>query len=128
VSQGRAWHTPPAREVGKGAKPETSTAAQGGSSKNKNKNKKKKKASGNNQPLARAPTVVVAAAAMGGSRGPRGDKHPRQAFDNDGRGAHCLVHNSTRHSVEEGSEIKKHMAQYREQLKQQHNDSAPSHH
>jgi hypothetical protein len=32
ATEGRAWHTPPAPEVGKGAKPEVSAVAQGGSS------------------------------------------------------------------------------------------------
>jgi hypothetical protein len=61
--EGRAWHAQPTPEVGKGAMLEESTAAQGGGSKNK-------KTSGNNQPLARAPIIVVAAfAATGDGRG-----------------------------------------------------------
>jgi hypothetical protein len=36
--EGHAWHTPPAPEAGKGAKPDASATAQGCSSKNKNKN------------------------------------------------------------------------------------------
>jgi hypothetical protein len=62
--KGRAWHAPPALEAGKDGKPETSAAAQGGGSKNKKKKKKKVRAS--NQPLARAPTAMAAAAAVGG--------------------------------------------------------------
>jgi hypothetical protein len=61
--KGRAWHAPPAPEAGKDGKPETSAAAQGGGSKNK---KKKKKVRASNQPLARAPTAMAAAAAVGG--------------------------------------------------------------
>jgi hypothetical protein len=37
------------------------------------------------------------------------------------------VHNSTRHSAKEYQEIKKLTEQYREQLKQQRVDGAPSH-
>jgi hypothetical protein len=109
--------------VGKGAKPKASAATQGGGSKNKNK----KKADGSNQPLAGAPTVVVAAVVAGGGRGPCGDKRPYQASGSDDGGAHCPVHNSTCHSAEECREIKKLVKQYHEQLKQQHGDSAPSH-
>jgi hypothetical protein len=61
AAEGRAWHAQPTPEVGKGAKPEVSAAAQGGTSK-----KKKKKVSGSNQSLARAPTAVAAVAAVGG--------------------------------------------------------------
>jgi hypothetical protein len=103
AAEGRAWHTPPAPEVGKGAKPDTSVATQGGGSKNKKKNKKD---GGNNQPLARAPAAAVAAAAVGGGRGPRGDKRPHQASDSDDGGVCCLVHNSTYHITEECWEIK----------------------
>jgi hypothetical protein len=39
--EGRAWHTPPTPEAGKGSKPEASVTALRGSSKNKNKKKKK---------------------------------------------------------------------------------------
>jgi hypothetical protein len=63
--EGRAWHTPPAPEAGKGVKPDASAATQGGSSKNN-----KKKAGGNNQLLAGAPTAAAAAAAAGGGWGP----------------------------------------------------------
>jgi hypothetical protein len=99
--------------VGKGAKPKASTAAQGGGSKNKKKKKKKnKKVGGSNQPLAGAPTAVVATAAAGGGRG--------------NGWARCSVHNSTRHSTEECHEIKKLAEQYREQVKQQRGDGAPS--
>jgi hypothetical protein len=89
--------------VGKGAKSKASAAAQGGGSKNK---KKKKKARGSNQPLAGAPTVAVAASAVGGGRGPRGDKRPRQASDRDDEGACYPAHNSMHHSTEECWEIK----------------------
>jgi hypothetical protein len=92
-----AWHIPPALEAGKGGKPDVSAAAQGGGS-------KKKKADGNNQPLARAPTAAAATATAGGGRG---DKRPCQASDSDDGGAHCPVHNSTRHNAEECRKIKK---------------------
>jgi hypothetical protein len=39
---------------------------------------------------------------------------------------HCPVHNSTCHSIEECWEINKLTKQYREQLKQQRGDDAPS--
>jgi hypothetical protein len=114
MREGHAWHAPPTPKVGKGAKPEASAAAQGGGSKNKNK---KKKADGSNQPLAGAPTAVVATATAGGGLGSRGDKHPRQASDSDDGGVHCPVHNSTRHITEECWEIKKLTKQYHGQLK-----------
>jgi hypothetical protein len=88
--EGHAWHTPPALEAWKDAKPDASAAAQGGGSK-----KKKKKLGGINQPLARAPTAAVAAVMVGGGRGPRGDKRPHQAFGSDDGGPRCPVHNST---------------------------------
>jgi hypothetical protein len=47
--------------VGKGAKPDVSIAAQGGSINNKNK----KNADGNNQSLAGAPTIIAATVAVG---------------------------------------------------------------
>jgi hypothetical protein len=124
AAEGHPWHTPPAPEVGKGAKTNASAAAQGGSS--KNKSNKKKKAGGNNQLLAGAPTFAAATAMLGGGRGPRGDKHPRQVFDSDDGGTRCPVHNSTCHNAEECWEIKKLTEQYHEQLKQQHNDGPPS--
>jgi hypothetical protein len=40
AAEGRAWHSQPTPEVGKGAKPEVSATAQGGGNKNKKKNKK----------------------------------------------------------------------------------------
>jgi hypothetical protein len=79
--EGHAWHAPPTLEAGKECKPDTGTASQGSSNNNKNKNKKKK-ASSNNQSLAGAPTAVA-----GGSRGPRGNKRPRQASGGDDGGA-----------------------------------------
>jgi hypothetical protein len=99
AAKGRAWHTSPAPEVGKGGKPNASTAAQGGGSKNKNNNKKK--VSDNNQLLIGAPIAVVAAATAGGSRGPQGDKRPHQASGNDDGGVRCPVHNSKCHNAEE---------------------------
>jgi hypothetical protein len=112
---------------GKGGKPDTSAAAQGGGSKNKNKNKnKKKKGGGNIQTLARAPTAAAAAAA-GGGRGHRGDTRPRQASDSDDGGVRCPMHNSMCHNAEECREIKKLVEQYRKHLKQQRDDGVPSH-
>jgi hypothetical protein len=93
----------------------------------KNKKKKKKKTDGNNQPLVGAPTAAAAAAVVGGGRGPRGDKRPHQASGSDDGGTCCQVHNSTHHNVEECWKIKKLTEQYREHLKQQRDDSAPSH-
>jgi hypothetical protein len=66
AAEGRAWHTPPASEAGKGGKTDASTAVQGGGSKNKNNNNKKK-ADSNNQPLDGAPTATaVVVVAVGG--------------------------------------------------------------
>jgi hypothetical protein len=79
-----AWHTPRTLEVGKEGKLDAGIIAQDSGNKNKNKNNSKKKAGGNNQPLAGAPTVVAVAA--GGGRGPRGDKYPHQASDNNDGG------------------------------------------
>jgi hypothetical protein len=111
AADGRAMHTPPAPEVGKGGKLNVSAAVQDGGS--KNKNNKKKKADGNNQPLAGAPTAAVAAAVVEG-RGPRGDKRSCQASGNDNDGACCSVPNSTCHSTGECREIKKVMEQFDE--------------
>jgi hypothetical protein len=66
AAEGRAWHTPPALEAGKGGKHDASATTQGGSSKNKNKNNNKKRVGGNKHPLTGAPTVAAAAVAMGG--------------------------------------------------------------
>jgi hypothetical protein len=122
--KGHAWHTPPAPEAGKGAKPKASAAAQGGSS--KNKNNKKKKVDGNNQSLAGAPTTTAAVAVTGGGQGPRGDMRPHQASGSDDKGTRCPVHNSMHHNTEECREIKKLTEHYHEQLKQQCNNGVPS--
>jgi hypothetical protein len=66
AAEGRAWHTPPASEAGKGGKTDASTAVQGGGSKNNNNNNNKK-ADSNNQPLDGAPTATaVVVVAVGG--------------------------------------------------------------
>jgi hypothetical protein len=110
AAEGCAWHTPPAPKARKGAKPDASTAAHGSGSRNNNNTK----ADSNNQSLTEAPTVATATVAAGGVRGPRGDKHPRQASDSDDGGTRCPVHNSTCHNAEECWEIKKLTKQYRE--------------
>jgi hypothetical protein len=116
--EGHAWHTPPAPEAGKGSKPNASVAAQGGSSKNNNN----KKDDDNNHPLVGAPTATAVAVAVDGGRGPRGDKHPRQASSSNDRGARCPVHNSMCHNTEECWKIKKLTKQYHEHLWQQRDD------
>jgi hypothetical protein len=107
--------------VGKGGKPDASAVAQGGG--RKNKNNKKKKVGDNNRPLAGAPTAAAAATAVGGGRG---DKRSHQASSSDDGGVCYPVHNSTCHITEECREIKKLVEQYREHLKQQRDDDAPS--
>jgi hypothetical protein len=94
AAEGHAWHTQPTPEVGKGAKPEASVAAQGGGS---NNNNKKKKVGGNNQPLDGAPTTAVAAAAAGGGRGPQGDKRPvkRPTVITEGHVVQCTTPRAT---------------------------------
>jgi hypothetical protein len=79
-----------------------------------NKNKNKEKARGNHQSLAGTPTAAATAAAADGDCGPRGDKHPRQAFGNDESGVRCSVHNSMRHSTGGCQEIKKLTEQFHE--------------
>jgi hypothetical protein len=86
AAEGRAWHAQPTP----GAKPKASAAAQGGGSKDNNK----KKVGGSNQPLNGAPTTAVATTAAGGGEGPRGDKRPHQASNNNDGGVRCPVHNS----------------------------------
>jgi hypothetical protein len=92
------------------------------------KARKKKKADGNSQPLADAPTAV-AAAAVGGGRGPWGEKRPHETSDSDDGGARCPVHNFACHSAEECQEIKTFVEQYHKQLKQQqqHEDGVHPH-
>jgi hypothetical protein len=101
ATEDRAWHTPPAIEVGKVGKPDASIAVQGGGSKN---NKKKK----------------------AGCRGPRGNKNSRQASSSNDGGVHCPVHNSTRHDVGECWEIRKLTEQFREKQQQLRQEGAPS--
>jgi hypothetical protein len=117
--EGGAWHMPPALEVEKASKTNSSDAAQGSGNNNNNnkKKKKKKKADGNNQLLVGTPTVVVAVAS--GGQGLCNNKCPRQVSDSDDEGARCLVHNSRCHNAEECREIKKFTEQFREQQKQQ---------
>jgi hypothetical protein len=84
--EGCAWHAPPALEVGKGAKPKASAATQGGGSKNK-------KADDSNQPLAGAPTAVVAATAVGGVEVPEVTSAPvkRPAMMTKGHIVQCTT-------------------------------------
>jgi hypothetical protein len=97
ATEGCAWYAPPRPEARKEGQPDTRAAAQGSGNNSKNKNNNKTKASGNNQPLAGAPTA--AAATAGGDRGPQGNKHPRQASSSNDGDARCPVHNSTHHST-----------------------------
>jgi hypothetical protein len=76
--EGRAWHSQLAPKAGKADKPDAYATAQ--SSGKKKKKKKKKKVGGKDKPLTSAPT---AAAAVGGGRGPRGDKRPHQPFSSN---------------------------------------------
>jgi hypothetical protein len=70
----------------------------------KNNNKK----AGDNQSLARAPTIAVAAAVAGGGRGgQRGDKSHHQLSNSDKGDVKCPVHNSTHYTASECREIKK---------------------
>jgi hypothetical protein len=99
AAEGRAWHTPPAPEAGKGVKPDASAATQGGSNKNN-----KKKAGGNNQPLAGAPTAAqLLLPQRVGAEVPMVTSTPG-IYDG---GTRCPVHNSMHHSAEECGEIKK---------------------
>jgi hypothetical protein len=119
---------PPTPEAGKVDKLEVDAATRAVVV-TKTRIRRKKKADGNNYLLAGVPTATVAAAAVGGGCGPRGDKKCiHQASGSDDGGARCPVHNCTCHNAGECWEIKKLMEQYREQLKQhqQCEDGAPS--
>jgi hypothetical protein len=74
--EGRAWHSQLAPKAGKADKPDAYATAQSSGK----KKKKKKKVGGKDKPLTSAPT---AAAAVGGGRGPRGDKRPHQPFSSN---------------------------------------------
>jgi hypothetical protein len=113
AAEGRAWHSPATQAVKGESKPSVGARAQaqGGGSANNNKKKK----AGGNQPLARAPTAI-AAAACGGCGGPRDDKLPRQPSNSDDGSTKCPLHNSTRHTASECREIKKLVEQFREKM------------
>jgi hypothetical protein len=103
ATEGHAWHTPPAPETGKVGKPNAGSAAQ------RSGNNNSKQVSGNNQPLASAPTAAAATIVVSGGRGPRNDKCPHQMSSCDDSGAWFPMHNSTCHNIGKCQEIKKHV-------------------
>jgi hypothetical protein len=105
------WHSPAVQTGKEESNPNTGATAQGVGSKNKKKN------AGDNQSLARAPTVAAAtAAASRGWGGQKGDKRPRQLCNSDEGGTKLPVHNFTRHTASKCREIKKLAEQFREKI------------
>jgi hypothetical protein len=102
ATEGCACHTPPAPEAGMGAKPDASAAAQGGVVVRRR----------------RRPMIIT-------SRWPELPP-PQLLLQCTTLWCTAPVHNSTCHNTEEYREIKKLAEQYREQLKQQRGDGAPS--